>query len=103
MASGNRKRPWRKASSCTPAPITWDPPYWGCETDYGKNMFERADFASLAELLAGIKGRFLLSINDTPEIRAIFSGFDVEAVETTYTVGGGARARKAGELIFFNS
>lgn len=75
-----------------------DPPYWGCETDYGKNMFERADFASLADQLAGIKGRFLLSINDTPEIRAIFSGFDVEAVETTYSVGK-EKTKKAGELI----
>ena len=25
-----------------------DPPYWGCETDYGKVLFERADFERLA-------------------------------------------------------
>ena len=69
-----------------------DPPYWGCETGYGKAMFGREDFARLAERLAGIRGRFLLSINDTPEIRKIFGAFDVEGVATTYSVGRGHEA-----------
>ncbi|MEO5338886.1 MAG: DNA adenine methylase, partial [Magnetospirillum sp. WYHS-4] len=38
---------------------------------------------------AGIKGAFLMSINDIPEVRALFSRFHVQAVETTYTIGGG--------------
>jgi DNA adenine methylase len=29
-----------------------DPPYWGCETDYGADVFTRADFARLAAQLA---------------------------------------------------
>ena len=29
-----------------------DPPYWGCEDDYGKAMFARADFERLAQQLA---------------------------------------------------
>ena len=41
-----------------------DPPYFGCENDYGKNMFERSDFELLASILSNIKGRFILSLND---------------------------------------
>lgn len=74
-----------------------DPPYWGCEGDYGKAMFSRADFTAMAEQLAGLKGRFLVSINDVPEIRDIFSRFKIEPVETTYTIGDGAR--RAAELL----
>jgi DNA adenine methylase len=51
-----------------------DPPYWGCEDDYGQDVFGRADFAALADQLAGIKGKFLLSINDTPDAREVLPG-----------------------------
>ncbi len=64
-----------------------DPPYFGCENDYGKAMFERTDFARMADQLAAIKGRFLMSINDVPEVREIFSGFAIEEVTTSYTIG----------------
>lgn len=64
-----------------------DPPYWGCEDDYGKAMFAPADFTRLADALAGLRGRFLMSINDAPEIRAIFAAFDLQPVGTNYTIG----------------
>lgn len=76
-----------------------DPPYWGSEGDYGKGLFGRADFAELAERLAKLRGRFLLSINDQPEVREVFAGFRREAVETTYTIAGGDSAQRAGELL----
>lgn len=76
-----------------------DPPYWGCEKDYGPGVFDRADFEQLAEQLSGIKGRFLLSLNDTPGVREVFGRFEIEAVETTYTVGSGASAKKVGEVL----
>ena len=77
-----------------------DPPYWGCETDYGRDMFGRADFERLAEQLAGIEGRFLLSLNDVPGVRETFAAFDIEAVETTYTVARKKGSRgKVGEVI----
>lgn len=44
-------------------------------------------------------GRFLLSINDTAEIRACFARCPMRAVGVTYTVGGGAKAKRAGELL----
>lgn len=78
-----------------------DPPYWNCETDYGQGVFSREDFAALAELLASIKGRFILSINDTLGVRQTFAGFDMEAVETSYSIATAATggAKRVGELI----
>jgi DNA adenine methylase len=78
-----------------------DPPYWGNEADYGEGTFERADFERLAELLAGIRGQFILSINDTPGSRAVFDRFALEEVRTTYGIGTkmtGA-GKRVGELI----
>jgi len=79
-----------------------DPPYWGCETDYGQDVFGRDDFGCLAEQLATIAGAFVLSINDTPGARQVFASFDMIEVPVTYTIGGGARAQRAGELIISN-
>lgn len=79
-----------------------DPPYWGSEGDYGRELFGRPDFERLAGLLKGLKGRFILSLNDVPEVRELFRWARIEAVETTYTVGGGGAARTAGELIISN-
>lgn len=74
-----------------------DPPYWGCETDYGANVFSPADFKRLSGLLEGIEGRFVLSINDTPEIRSIFAPFTIEPVEVSYRISGAPTAAR--ELI----
>lgn len=76
-----------------------DPPYFGNEDDYGAGMFARADFEAMADALSTLKGRFILSINDRPEIRDLFGRFELRPVELTYTVGGGASARPAKELI----
>lgn len=65
-----------------------DPPYWGCEKDYGKAMFERADFERLATILSVLKGHFILSLNDVPDVRAIFSQFQIEGVDTSYSISG---------------
>ena len=76
-----------------------DPPYWGCEADYGRGLFERADFMRLAGLLRDIKGRFILSINDRPEVWQLFTGQAIEEVEGTYTIGGGDNAVGVAQLI----
>jgi len=70
-----------------------DPPYWGNEADYGKGMFTSAEFERMAAQLAGIKGRFLMSINDVPEMREIFAGFELRQVSTSYTIGIKAKSR----------
>lgn len=77
-----------------------DPPYWGCEDDYGKAMFGRDDFARMADILRGLKGRFIMSINDVPEIRELFGWAEVEEVKVSYTIGNkGDRAPVRGELV----
>ena len=75
-----------------------DPPYWGGENDYGKLMFERADFQRMADLLRELKGRFILSINDVPEIREVFEGFHMEPVKLKYSISSGV-STPASELI----
>lgn len=75
-----------------------DPPYFGSEGDYGKELFGRDQFAAMADRLGNLKGRFILSINDTAEVRAIFDGFDMDEVGLRYSISGG-RGTAARELI----
>lgn len=79
-----------------------DPPYFGCERDYGDGMFDRAAFTRMAEQLGQIRGRFILSLNDHPQVREIFGAFDIEAVGVRYTVGGSKAAQEAREVIISN-
>lgn len=79
-----------------------DPPYYGCETDYGRDMFNRDEFAAMAEQLRGIRGRFILSLNDHPEVRRIFEGFTIEGEQVRYQVGGMDKSKVFGELIISN-
>lgn len=66
-----------------------DPPYWGCTNDYGRNVFSEDDFTLLSDVLKGLKGRFILSINDVPEVRSIFAWATIEAVDVNYRLSGG--------------
>lgn len=80
-----------------------DPPYWNCENDYGKGIFGKADFDNLAKLLGEIKGRFILSINDVPEIRRIFSDFYIMEVNTRYSISTkSGQSKEAAELLISN-
>lgn len=67
-----------------------DPPYWGCEDDYGRDLFSPADHERLRDLLAAVQGRFILTLNDVPEIRALYAGeaFRLEPVGVTYRLSG---------------
>lgn len=78
-----------------------DPPYWGCETDYGQDVFGRGDFQRLAAQLGAIKGRFLLSINDTCGAREVFRSFRMLEFDTRYSVSGGG-GKEARELVIAN-
>lgn len=75
-----------------------DPPYWGTEDYYGKDLFERADYVRLADQLATIKGRFILSLNDTPGVRAVFARFDIADTSVVYSLHS-SRPKRARELI----
>ncbi|MDC7675364.1 DNA adenine methylase [Asticcacaulis machinosus] len=79
-----------------------DPPYYGNEGDYGRDLFSRDQFEAMSEVLAGIKGRFILSLNDRPEVRAIFRSFEIEAASVRYTISGADKSTIAGEVIIAN-
>ena len=79
-----------------------DPPYWGTEDYYGRNLFPKSAFAALADALEQIRGRFILSVNDVPETRGIFDRFHVRHADVTWSLAGGGEAKKAGELIVSN-
>ena len=65
----------------------------------GRGCFAREDFARLAALLEGIEGRFLLSIDDRPEIRELFRWAATCEVDALYTAQGGGRNRRVRELL----
>ncbi|OPY18533.1 MAG: D12 class N6 adenine-specific DNA methyltransferase [Syntrophus sp. PtaB.Bin075] len=79
-----------------------DPPYYGCEDYYGKGVFDQTDFVKLRNILAGISGRFILSINDVDHIRELFDGFHIETVETSYSASGANRKKRVTELLIMN-
>ena len=76
-----------------------DPPYYGHEDDYGKHLFSADDFQQIAQLMRDCAGKFILSINNVPEIREIFSAFTMHEVEVNYSAGGNSNNKKAKELI----
>lgn len=76
-----------------------DPPYYDIRL-YRHNL-EHSDFEKLAEKLKGLKGKFLLSINDHPEIRRLFSDFKIETVPIAYSLHGIA-GRRHEELLIRN-
>lgn len=76
-----------------------DPPYRGTEHYYGKGMFGPDDFAALAEALKGLRGRFVMTVNDVPELRGLFKWARVTKVPVSYTLAGMDQRRAARELI----
>lgn len=96
--------PWQKSLAVYDRATTFfylDPPYFGHEHDYGKDLFSRGQYAELAHRLTTLKGKFLLSLNDCPEMRALFSKFEIVATSLNYKC---ARDRQypARELIIKN-
>jgi len=76
-----------------------DPPYFQRKL-YRYNL-EDAEFAKLAERLAAIQGKFVLSLNDVPQVRALFRRFHIHGVELPYTAQKKA-GRRYREVIITN-
>ncbi|HEY1757843.1 MAG TPA: DNA adenine methylase [Bryobacteraceae bacterium] len=60
-----------------------DPPYYALKL-YNYNL-AHDDFVKMAERLTKLKGKFVLSLNDVPEVRAIFKGFHFRDISLAYT------------------
>jgi DNA adenine methylase len=66
-----------------------DPPYYFSTKDYAVE-FPRERFEEMADMLGKIKGRFILSLNDCPEVRKLFGNFDQQAVRLKYSCTNGS-------------
>lgn len=60
-----------------------DPPYFN--RPYYRFNFEEKDYVEFAEKLAKLKGKFLLSLNDAPEMRRVFKMFEIQPLQMTYS------------------
>ena len=76
-----------------------DPPYWRGKR-YRFN-FSDEDFLVLAQRLATIKDRFILSLDDHPKVREIFQGFRIQQTDVVYTAKRTTKARFS-ELLITN-
>lgn len=82
-------RSWEKILSVYDREETFfylDPPYFEAPV-YKHNFYQLSDFEKMNSILQGIQGKFLLSINDRPEIREVFAGFSMKAVTLPYSTG----------------
>lgn len=61
-----------------------DPPYYGIKLY--RYILEKPEFVTLRDRLKELKGNFLLSLNDTPDVRDIFSCFHIEPIGIAYSV-----------------
>lgn len=78
-----------------------DPPYYEAEKYY-PDRFNPEDHVRLRDALCRIKGKFVLSYNDCPEIRELYKDYviiEVERLDNLVTKVGGRRYR---ELIIRN-
>lgn len=76
-----------------------DPPYYG-RTLYNFN-FTPEDFVRLANHLERLQGKFLLSLNDCPEVRTIFRPFLIEPIDLAYSAQQ-KRGERYHELLISN-
>jgi DNA adenine methylase len=60
-----------------------DPPYYQIKL-YRYNL-KPEEFDVMGARLAKLRGKFILSLNDVPEIRALFKKFTIRTVELAYT------------------
>jgi DNA adenine methylase len=94
--------PWQEVVARYDRPGTlffFDPPYWRT-AGYGM-PFPREEYDRLAEVMRGLQGKAILTINDHPDLRPLWRGFRQRKVAITYTAGGAqaGKARAAAELI----
>jgi DNA adenine methylase len=61
-----------------------DPPYY--KAPFYEHNLELKDYKQMAEILPGIKSKFILSINDHPHIRDTFKAFNIKPVTLKYSV-----------------
>lgn len=85
-----------------------DPPYYKVCKVYGPGLdFTPEDHARLAKRLRKVKGAFLLSLNDHPEVRELYTWARLREVSVKYSLGLNTRdhtrkGKPSGELLITN-
>jgi len=69
----------------------FDPPYYGYE---GLYKYENFNYLEFNNYLRNLKGKWLLSMNDTKETRRIFQEWNLLEWEKGYSIRGTAESRK---------
>jgi DNA adenine methylase len=78
-----------------------DPPYYDAEKYY-PDRFQPEDHTRLKAALDNIKGRFILSYNDCPEIRTLYEGYSIVEAERLDNLTVKSQSRRYKELIIKN-
>jgi DNA adenine methylase len=76
-----------------------DPPYW--QRHLYKFNFSDQNFVDLERRLHNVKGRFILSLDDHPEVRKLFQRWHIERTELAYTAQT-KTGKRYGELFITN-
>lgn len=95
--------PWLECAERYDRPTTlcyMDPPYFGT-AGYGVD-FGIQEYVKMADFARNCSGQVVISVNDIPEMRDIFSGLSMQCVGIKYTVGGADKVSNGNELIISN-
>jgi len=94
--------PWQDFVKRYDRPKTFfylDPPYY--KAPYYEHNLNLKDYQEMAQILAGIKASFILSLNDHPDIRDTFQNFNIKPVELKYSASRGKQTQGK-ELLITN-
>lgn len=97
--------PWFECAERYDRPHTFhymDPPYWqtaGYGVDFSFDNYER-----MASFMTRCKGKVMVSINDHPDIRRVFEGFNLQALDIRYSIANqrNALAGVSREMVITN-
>jgi DNA adenine methylase len=79
--------------------INIDPPYYNKGKELYQNFFDHEDHVRLANIIANLDQRWMLTYDDTPEIYELYKDFNPESFSLNYTA---QIKRKGSELIVFS-
>ena len=77
-----------------------DPPYLQT-ADYGLG-FDWSEYEQLSQAMRTMQGKMMLSINDHPDIRALFKDFRTTRLELAYSINRDKTQKTSGELVICN-
>jgi len=64
-----------------------DPPYFGTDNKHIIDFKDENEHYKLRDRLDHLKGRFLLTYNNHPKIRKLYSGFKIKEISTQHSAG----------------